>query len=798
MKNLPVGNSLSFKAVKTIGIDLGARGSRRVETTNNNDIFTKTEVKPQYDPSKIALCTAAGLGAVFSIFAAFKKGAGKLVRGGAIATTAAAAGAVLYNHFSDKIVRKTQTLADKSTNEYYEHYRFGKLFKVEGTHRDIDHKDERYDTKYDKQYVQYYDKSGNITREENLLNFKNESVIKEIVDYVYENGRLAKKLINSSDQDFDNQIITYKYDTQGRLAQEEITSQQDGKVIETVKYKYNVNGNVTRQENVKAGYCKTTVTEYTNDTRNLRARVTTTVDELGDRKDKTIVEEYSYYNDGTYKEIKVNTKTKNSTVERIKLYNPDGSYIEKTSSKEDGILEESECHYDKKGNMILSETTKQNSEGEVFETSKIAYIYDKKGGRSKLERTTVDLKNKKTTRMITYYDEDGELLKSEGETITSENKIKVVDLHDKKGIIEVIKEVTTPDGKTLETDKKKYTYDADGKKTGQGICTEADGKKHEYKEIYDTGGTMLEEQGVTTFADGGTNTYTIKLNSDGTKTETGTYKFKDGRIKEYTEDKGVFDKILSESFKILYPDGKVEMFDAKYEYDSKFNVAREERVTKDKEGKEEKTVKENAYTFNDKEDAIKLETTTTKQDGTVEKEVTESDYTYKIVEPTKFSDTVISLPAMPRMDTEKRKVTHADGKVDEYDIKYEYYPREGQRIEKGVMKCSDGKTHTYETKAEGQGGSYRNIQEKGTTVFPDGGRNEYRIDFEHGVYLSEAKTEKGHSTFVNGDTKDYTEEYDRNGRKIKEEYTIKHKDGTSETKKKVLEQGELKEVPATN
>ena len=82
------------------------------------------------------------------------------------------------------------------------------------------------------------------------------------------------------------------------------------------------------------------------------------------------------------------------------------------------------------------------------------------------------------------------------------------------------------------------------------------------------------------------------------------------------------------------------------------------------------------------------------------------------------------------------------------------------------------------------------LAETGATTFTDGGVNEYKVKY---IDNGHTKVEEGISRFKNGDVKKYKEHYSVdlffNEEKVKEEYTITHPDGSTETSKKELGAG---------
>ncbi|MBR1977860.1 hypothetical protein IKA15_06255, partial [bacterium] len=357
-----------------------------------------------------------------------------------------------------------------------------------------------------------------------------------------------------------------------------------------------------------------------------------------------------------------------------------------------------------------------------------------------------------------------------------ENRIKTTKYPNGKQDIEQMKRLRGKDDKTTE---EKESLFADGKKVKS--VTESQTWKNSKTET------------ETVYPNGNIEKRTLVYSEEAGDDETITTKYKDGRTKEekiLRASGSSYPATTKSEAKITHPDNKEEITIKEYEYDDKNNMIKEATNKTLPDGTQIKELVEKSYEYNENEDLIGIVETKTKADGTKETTSTSCNYTY---------ETTKSGLKYPK--TKETREVRPDGTVDTERITYEYLPSIKDATEKhqltpiksfGEEYCADGKLHKFEESYLTPDGEYcfMPLAETGATTFTDGGVNEYKVKY---IDNGHTKVEEGISRFKNGDVKKYKEHYSVdlffNEEKVKEEYTITHPDGSTETSKKELGAG---------
>ena len=487
--------------------------------------------------------------------------------------------------------------------------------------------------------------------------------------------------------------------------------------------------------------------------------------------------------------------------------NPDGSVIEKGRLiKPDGIIEEYTEHKNKDEVPLFVEKNIMHPDGKNYHL-KIDVI--PKG--DKIHKTIKEITETDGTK-ITEEKEyiSGSILAKDYDYILDSDSVSDAYACTRKEIKpngeEIIVEKSTvrnENGKDEITYKKitKYPNGAqdveqvstidgkDGESIEETAISYADGKK--VKSKYTSAGWGANKQESEIIYPNGDIEKTLTEYEEATgKKETKETKYTDGKIRrEVIETKHKPNHLEKQEIKIVYPDKKEETIIKESEYDENDNLI---KVTSEKtlpDGTQTKEAIENKHEYDSEGNIIKTITTKTKPDGTKEIIETNSNYIYE------KTNSGVKYPI-----SKETRETRADGTVDTEKITYEYpqdvkeasfeYSRPKPIKATGEKYCADGKLHKFEESYLEQDGDYSWTPqvETGITTFADGGKNEYRVEFNKGNY---DKIESGISHFANGDVKEYKEFYKQDNyyvdpEKVKEEYSITHADGTVESSKKEL------------
>ncbi len=498
----------------------------------------------------------------------------------------------------------------------------------------------------------------------------------------------------------------------------------------------------------------------------------------------------------------------------IKL-NPDGSTLEKGKLiKPDGVVEEYIEHKDKNEHPLYVEKNINHPDGKNYH-SKVSLVSN--GERIvKTNREVIETDGTKIILENHFADDD--FFAKEFELIASPTSIcdsadytrtkiepngvqtiknKTTEYTDDGGsIVNIVKTVKYPNG-TQDIEQTKV-IDHGTKKIEEKEALFANGEqiksREETEEFEDYGKMKTETESIC--QDGSVKNSTKLRDSKNGETETIVTKYPDGKVKEEKIYRALPIsnlKTTKSEAKIIYPDKKEENIVKEYEYDDKSNLTKEVTTKTLPDGTQTQEVFEKSYEYNDDGYLVGTVETKTNADGTKEATKTALNYEFGTTKRgVKFPKTKEICTTYSNGTTDTEKVTY-EYEADVENSTSKYYPAPTKAV--GEKYCADGKVHKFNESYIAADGDHVSFpqSETGITTFPDGGSNEYKIEWSQ-----EAKVEEGVSHFKNGDVKTYKEVYDTHlpdDQKIKEEYTITHPDGTVETSKKVLGAlGEMIEV----